>query len=622
MNVAIVGVGHQRAGAAYALRDDHRVTVFEREPEPGGHVKTVDRRAADGAGRGRHRLHRLQRADVSAVRRAARRARRRDAAERHVVRLGVRRVRDRVQLARRCAASSPTPRTVARPGPVADARRRAAASIAMRGASSTRPSSAARRSASGSTSAATARRSATTSSSRSRRPCGRPPPTGSIDFPVDYLLRFLDNHGLIGVGNAPQWRVVTRRLDGATSSASSPRCRPAPCGPATGRRRSCATPFGVTIADGRRRRERFDAVVMATHADDALRLLATRTPASARSLGAIRVLDRTGRAPHRRAASCRRTRGPGPRGTSRTADCRRPGDAAGHDLPHEPAAVARRARSSTACRSTRATPSGPSGSSRADVQPPDVHVPHARRAGRARAASRAGAGPGSPARISATGSTRTAAGPGFEVAEMIRDADERGGGMRSHLLEGKVRHRRARPFTLRARARRLVRRPRPRRAGRGRPPAAAVRSQPAGRWSRSATAITSPEPADGHRCRRPRRTCAPRARTRRAGAMTLVTNLRVARLRVQPGELLPLPRRRRRPARRDRRGPQHVRGAPPLHAPARGRRRRCAVRGGDGQGLLRLAVHRRSTAATRSTSATSPTACASRSRCARTGRRC
>ena len=70
-------------------------------PTPAATSATVDGRRARRPRRGRHRLHRLQRADLPAVRRAARRARGRDAAERHVVRLRVRRLRHRVQLARR-----------------------------------------------------------------------------------------------------------------------------------------------------------------------------------------------------------------------------------------------------------------------------------------------------------------------------------------------------------------------------------------------------------------------------------------------------------------------------------------------------------------------------------------
>ncbi|HET7829891.1 MAG TPA: FAD-dependent oxidoreductase, partial [Candidatus Limnocylindrales bacterium] len=34
-------------------------------------------------------------------------------------------------------------------------------------------------------------------------------PGRTLDYPVDSLLRFLDNHGLIGVGNAHPWRTVT-----------------------------------------------------------------------------------------------------------------------------------------------------------------------------------------------------------------------------------------------------------------------------------------------------------------------------------------------------------------------------------------------------------------------------
>ena len=49
MNIAIVGSAISGLTAAYALRRDHRVTVFESEPAPGGHVKTVTVEGTDGA---------------------------------------------------------------------------------------------------------------------------------------------------------------------------------------------------------------------------------------------------------------------------------------------------------------------------------------------------------------------------------------------------------------------------------------------------------------------------------------------------------------------------------------------------------------------------------------------
>jgi predicted NAD/FAD-binding protein len=107
----------------------------------------------------------------------------------------------------------------------------------------------------------------------------------AMHYPARYLFRFLEHHGMLTVGDSPQWMTVVggSRTYVDALAARLPAVRSGD--PVTSVLRS---PDGVDVRTGSGRAETFDRIVLALHADDALGILADPTPAEKEVLGAFR----------------------------------------------------------------------------------------------------------------------------------------------------------------------------------------------------------------------------------------------------------------------------------------------------------------------------------------------
>ncbi|WP_311945963.1 NAD(P)/FAD-dependent oxidoreductase [Halomonas piscis] len=108
-------------------------------------------------------------------------------------------------------------------------------------------------------------------------------------FPLAFFVRFFRNHGLLNIANRPQWYTVkggSRAYIPALTAPYAERIRlNAPVAAVT----RDATGVTVTTAAGS---ERFDRVVLACHADQALKILGSdATPAEREVLGAMPYQD-------------------------------------------------------------------------------------------------------------------------------------------------------------------------------------------------------------------------------------------------------------------------------------------------------------------------------------------
>lgn len=107
----------------------------------------------------------------------------------------------------------------------------------------------------------------------------------TLRYPARYLFEFLRNHGMLSVGGSPRWRTVTGGSREYVQLAAKQLTAVHLTTPVRVLRRLAD---GAEVRDDAGNPYRVDRVVVATHADQALRLLAEPTPAEREVLGAFR----------------------------------------------------------------------------------------------------------------------------------------------------------------------------------------------------------------------------------------------------------------------------------------------------------------------------------------------
>ncbi|MEJ1968069.1 MAG: FAD-dependent oxidoreductase [Rhizomicrobium sp.] len=112
------------------------------------------------------------------------------------------------------------------------------------------------------------------------------PPHEMLRFPAHTLIRFMANHHLLSASGQPQWRTVTggaqeyvKRLTAGFAHRIRTNC---------GAVQVTRSDRDATVLDAQGRRESFDHVVFASHADETLRLLADADGRERRALSAFR----------------------------------------------------------------------------------------------------------------------------------------------------------------------------------------------------------------------------------------------------------------------------------------------------------------------------------------------